>query len=103
MAAKDYDAAVAALGDNGVDVLLARGGTLTQADLDAIRRTIFETVPISFMDTQKIVVENKKLIAERDRLRGWVAMLVDKVKEDTGIFGALTEADVSAHKVTNGL
>lgn len=67
---------------------------LTPADVTAIREAIFEQAPITFMDTQKILIENKRLRDERDRLRGWVAMLVDKVKEDTGVFGALSDTDI---------
>jgi len=57
------------------------GHTLTEADLEAIRKTIFERAPISFMDTQKIVIENKELRDERDRLRGWVSLLLE-AKDD---------------------
>ena len=60
--------------------------TLTEADLTAIRQTVFESVPINLMDTQKIILENKELKNDVMRLRGWVALLVDKVKDDTGLF-----------------
>lgn len=59
--------------------------TLTEADLEAIRKTIFETVPISFMDTQEVVLENHKLKAEVGRLRGWLSLLTDKLKDDFSI------------------
>lgn len=56
--------------------------TLTEADLVAIRKTIFATAPIAFMDTQEIVLENGKLKAEVGRLRGWLSLLTDKLRED---------------------
>jgi hypothetical protein len=55
--------------------------TLTESDLEAIRKTIFEQAPIAFMDTQKVIIENKELRDERDRLRGWVSKLLD-AKDD---------------------
>lgn len=60
--------------------------TLTQADVTAIREAIFEQAPITFMDTQKIILENRALKAERIRLLGYVALLCDGIKEDTGQF-----------------
>lgn len=58
--------------------------TLTPADLAAIRETIFERAPISLMDTQKIVLENKELRKERDKLANWISSLVDQGKSVIG-------------------
>lgn len=60
--------------------------TLTEADLTAIKEAVFKTVPINLMDTQKIVLENKQLKEESLRLKGWIALLVDKIKDETGLF-----------------
>ena len=59
--------------------------TLTQADLQAIRLTIFKDPPIEFMDTQKIILENQALKLETERLRGWVSLLTDGIKGKLGI------------------
>lgn len=72
------------LGSRATDEVGAR--TLTEADLTAIRDAVLDTVPISFMDTQKIVLENKQLKEESLRLKGWIALLVDKIKDETGLF-----------------
>lgn len=65
--------------------------TLSEDDVVAIREAIFEQAPIAFMDTQRIVIENKALRDERDRLRGWVSKLLEA--KDDHVHVPLTERD----------
>ncbi len=53
--------------------------TLTQADIEAIREAVFEKAPISLMDTQTILLENKKLKGEVAQLQHWYEELIDVV------------------------
>jgi hypothetical protein len=47
------------------------------------------------MDTQKVIIENKELRDERDRLRGWVSKLLD-AKDDHVHVGLGDPADSTA-------
>ena len=68
--------------------------TLTEEEVKAIREAVLERAPLSMMDTQKIVLENKSLREERDRLRSWLAVILEKLREDTGLHEAIREEDV---------